>query len=333
LGSPDTLWVGAANAAGNLVKIPIATIATGKTWAYGIGIDPRTEPSGIAPGIDNDLWITASSSDEVRRITTSGEISLGGRYSISDGGVKRPFNVISDTDGLWFGEVSGSSIGRMLWNGTVNHTSLTSGGSPVGLTKAKDGQVWVVEQNANKIGAVPMPGSVTEYLIPTPATKPYGIVQGSDGYFWFTEYATHKVGKLSAAGLFVGEYNLTPGAFPEGIIAGPDGNIWFTESGLDRIGRLTPSGELTEFRGLVSRAHPLAITTGPGNALWFTEYGADKIGRITVEGTVTEFPLVSGSSPIAITAASDGNVWFVEQGTRKVGRLLGDVIFTSGFTQ
>ncbi|MEP6482819.1 MAG: hypothetical protein ABJB01_00110 [Rudaea sp.] len=328
--SPDTLWVGAGNASGNLLKVPLATIGAGKVFEYGQGIDPTSGPVGITPGVNGDLWITAVNWDELRRITTDGVISIQGKYFVGDIDSKRPFSVIADAKGLWFGELNSSSIGRMLWDGTVSHTKITHDGWPIALTKGHD-QLWFVEQQANKIGMISAPGSVTEYSIPTRAVRPSGLARTADGNFWFTENATNKIGKIDGSGNFLGEYDLATGAQPNGIATGPDGNLWFTESGLDQIGRLTPGGVLTEFRGLTSGAMPDAITSGPANALWFIEDGTGKVGRITLQGVVTEFDAFDpGAWPSTIAAGPDGNLWLTEPRTGVIRRLLGDVIFANG---
>jgi streptogramin lyase len=158
--------------------------------------------------------------------------------------------------------------------------------------------------------------SVTNFLIPTPATEPMGIARGPDGNLWFSEL--HAIGRITPGGQ-VTEFRqgLSPGSEPVEITGGPDGNLWFTEGGTDRIGRITPAGVITEFSIPDTGGRQVfvfGISAGPDGNLWFTEQGG-AIGRITPTGVVAVFPLNLGiSKPNLITAGADGNLWWADEG-------------------
>ena len=82
------------------------------------------------------------------------------------------------------------------------------------------------------------PGTVREFVLPTPHSGPSGIDTSPDGSVWFTEAATNRVGHLSAAS-GIAEFAIpTPSSSPAGIALGPDGSVWFAETEGDRIGRV-----------------------------------------------------------------------------------------------
>ncbi len=163
---------------------------------------------------------------------------------------------------------------------------------------------------------------ISEYSIPTAASRPYTIVSGPEGDLWFTESLGNKIGRIDIDGTIV-EYTVpTSASGPYGIAVGPDGNIWFTERFGDKIGRLSPkTGELKEFKVPTPLSQPWEIAAGPDGHLWFTEEDADQIGRVTTQGLMKEFVLSACCFPTGITAAADGNVWF----TIEIGDLIGRI--------
>ncbi|WGS20596.1 MULTISPECIES: hypothetical protein [unclassified Bradyrhizobium] len=177
----------------------------------------------------------------------------------------------------------------------------------------------IASQLAAAVGTMPAAAqTLTEFGLPTPASRPSAITTGPDGALWFTE-AGGKIGRITAReGLT--EFPIKGGGIVHSIITGPDGALWFTEFTSNKIGRI-PANATAENLQLIEFAvpGPLGITTGPDGALWFTEGVAGKIGRITTIGTVTEFaaPTAKGGE---ITTGPDGALWFT--GVRgKIGRV------------
>jgi Bacterial Ig-like domain (group 1) len=173
------------------------------------------------------------------------------------------------------------------------------------------------------------PAAITEYPIPTPASRSVDITAGPDGALWFTESDAGKIGRVTTTGSF-SEFELPTPSFsaPYGITAGPDGALWFTESSssANKIGRVTTTGSFSEFPLPTPGSVPIGITAGPDGALWFTEFssGANKIGRLTTTGSLSEFPIPTPSSgPNGITAGPDAAVWFTEStpSANKIGRI------------
>ncbi|HKF45678.1 MAG TPA: hypothetical protein VKG01_21500 [Thermoanaerobaculia bacterium] len=198
---------------------------------------------------------------------------------------------------------------------------------------------------------------VTEYPVPTAASRPLGIAAGPDGNVWFAELDGNRIGRISPAGVIT-EFFIADQSGLEYVTTGPDGNLWYTAGARSKVGRLTPSGVFTEFpvksgpTGItlgsdgnlwfvernfnIGRITPtgalsewaiptvqnqaIRIAGGPDGNLWFTEAGGNKVARITTSGVITEFPTpTANSSPLGIVAGPDGNMWFVENGS--VGRI------------
>ena len=189
-----------------------------------------------------------------------------------------------------------------------------SGGQQI--TTGPDGNLWVAEQESNKIAKMTTSGSITEYSLPS-GSWPHGITSGPDGNLWFTDNGSNKIGKITTAGV-VTEYAQPAESYPGPIVTGSDGNLWFTEWKRNKIVKITTSGTATEY-SVPAGSSPWGITAGPDGNLWFANESTRKIGKITTSGTITEYSLPAGSYPDEITSGPDGNLWFTTE--NKIGKI------------
>jgi len=275
----------------------------------------NTEPVGIAPGPDGNLWFTEFFVGKIGRITTSGTVT---EFPAAG----NPQFIVAGSDGnLWFPEQTTQKIGRMTTAGGFTDFPILTPGGLVGIAAGPDGNLWFTEADNAKIGRITTAGAVTEFPVPS-GGFPLQIAAGPDGNLWFTNSDTGQVSRITTAGVVTEFPTNVAGSAPQGITAGPDGNVWFTDTGSNQIGRITPTGAVTEFPIPTANANLLGITTGPDGNLWFAEDSKNKIGRITKAGVVTEFTIpTAGSAPVALTAGPDGNLWFTELASNNIGRL------------
>lgn len=174
-----------------------------------------------------------------------------------------------------------------------------------------------------------IPGTISEFTIPTAGGNPEAITVGPDGNIWFTEESRSKIGFINPTTLAFTEFNLPSpnnamNTVSYGITTGPDKNIWFTEWNQGKIGFVTTQGNFTEFALSNVAARPFGIVSGPDGNLWFTEAAGGMIGRITTKGTITEYALPTQSVPQEITVGPDGALWFTDAGTNSIGRITTD---------
>src|SRR5208283_5512259 len=168
-------------------------------------------------------------------------------------------------------------------DGAITEFPLTPASGPIGIVLGADGNLWVAETYANKIGVVSPAGAViAEYPVPTANSEDRYMTRGPDGNVWFTETLGNKIGRITPKGA-ISEFALpgTGNSGPQRIIAGPDGNLWFTydTAPSDAVMRMTPDGVVTQFP--IPESNPLldneladGITVGPDGNLWFTELGS-----------------------------------------------------------
>jgi virginiamycin B lyase len=161
--------------------------------------------------------------------------------------------------------------------------------------------------------------TVTEFRIPTAASRPGGITTGPDGAIWFVETSGNKIGRITTEGVIT-EYPIpTPNSAPQYIVSGPDGALWFVEGSGNKIGRITTAGVITEFANFAND-WPQSLAVGPDGALWIASQGPmgrgaasgdGWIGRITTAGVLNRFPLPRHNVQANfIAAGSDGALWF-----------------------
>lgn len=194
------------------------------------------------------------------------------------------------------------------------HSFPNGSSDPDFVVTGPDGNLWMIEPNANAIARATTSGVIAEFRL-AGGRSPMGLVVGSDGNLWFTEIGTGDVARITPAGVIT-EFPV-PRRATGAIAAGPDGALWFGEGG--GIGRITVQGSVTDFP---TTDVPHSMVQGPDGALWFTEalYTAGQpaphegVGRITTAGAVTDFDLPHPPMFAGDIVAGGGALWIGEQG-------------------
>jgi virginiamycin B lyase len=277
---------------------------------------PFEQPWGITAGPDGAVWFT-----EIGGAPQTDTAGIG-RIDPSSGTItefaqpgSHPYGITTGSDGnLWFTDILSFRISRMIPSGTVTPFPAAPQNKPLNIIAGPDGALWftedgIVEGGSGAIGRITTSGSLSEYILPTPAGHFSGagdIAVGADGNLWFTWVtwdaaetagaASSSVGRITPSGTIT-EFPLssTNGWPPGGITSGPDGALWFTEVVPNAIGRLSTTGSLTAYPVPSAAALPTDVTTGPDGNLWFSEGGWNKIGKIVLSAVPT--PMITSFSP------------------------------------
>jgi streptogramin lyase len=230
---------------GNLWYVDEAAHLGRVTTAGTITLFPATDPSAIAVGPDNNLWVTEFNGMKVDVYSTAG-VLLHSYASNTNPANLQLEQITAGPDGnMWFDTFSGDNVVKMI-TGTGATTAFVF--SPTiqnvmrGMANGPDGNVWASASDSNLIARITPTGTLTTFAIPSANAQPYGITNGLDG------------------------------------------NLYFTEPGVNRttnkIGRITPTGTITEFPIPTALSGPVFIAAGPSNTIWFTEGSANKIGEL-----------------------------------------------------
>ncbi len=149
-----------------------------------VGGDSSAGPLGITTGPDGNLWFTELYTNKIGRITPAGIIT---EFDIPSAGLdiygtgtstSFPTDITTGPDGnLWFSAGLTNKIGSITPNGVITEFNVPTQGIditgdgdftsyPAGITTGPDGNIWFVEQAANKIGVLRFSDSV-ENVLPT----------------------------------------------------------------------------------------------------------------------------------------------------------------------
>lgn len=205
----------------------------------------------------------------------------------------------------------------------------TASSNATAIATGADGNVWFLENDANKVAKITPAGIVTEYTIPTADSSVHYITAGPDSNVWFSETLQGNIAKVNANGTIT-TYDLSAHdlTLPTGITAGPDGNIWFATAVPAAVHKMATDGTLLASYSLAAGSLPGVITAGPDGNLWFIANG--KVNKITTSGTITsyELPLGVGTNPQNIVKGADGNLWITFGTGGYIGKVTIDGIFT-----
>jgi streptogramin lyase len=317
----------------------------------------NAEPFIITPGPDGNVWFSEFNVNKIGHLSLDGTlVEFSTPASPTNLGIP---NAPSNTGGLafdaqgnvWFTEVGNDKIGVMSPSGVLLHeyplpeTNPPSFALTHTITLGPDGNMWFAEVGTDKIGRITPNGTITEFDLPTAATRgpstdfdagsqPFDIITGPDGALWFTEFTGDKIGRITTSGQLT-EFKVPANAStvpgfphfgdPVSLVFGPDGAIWYTDLNGNAIGRMTTQGQVVEYTLPTPLCQPQYLVVGPDGAIWFTEQNSGKIGRITMDGQITEFaipgPNGPGSFDFGLTVGPDGNLWFTEIVGHRVGRI------------
>jgi virginiamycin B lyase len=281
---------------------------------------PDAAPLGIAMGSDGAVWFAESNTNQISRMTWTGEISS---YSIPTGAADPGRVVLGPDKAVWFTEFNGNNIGRITTDGRMTEYPLpTKNAGPNGINPGPDdGALWFCESKANQIAKIDArSGKIQEFKIPSGNAQCSTAVAGPDGNIWFTEWGTGKIGRIGTGGGFE-EYEIgNPNAGPAGITVGADRNLYFSMEGPSAIGKMSTSGKLLgTYSTPTPGADPLVMAFGQGGLVWFAEGKIDSVASISPSGTITEYRTTDPhTNPSGITLGPGGVMWFAEKDASKI---------------
>jgi len=185
------------------------------------------------------------------------------------------------------------------------------------------GQVWITEQEGNKIARLePETGDWQEYDIPTPGSRPWGLAIDSEDNVWFAATQSNCIGRLERASGTITEYPLpNPGSEPWDLALGAGDFVLFTQRAGNRIGELDPStGAITEYAIPTANAQPGGIAIA-GDHLYFVETAVNRLGWLYLSDPVVfeDFLLPTvNSAPMDVAVGAAGNPWLTESEGNKI---------------
>ena len=304
-------------------------------------------PMALQFGSDGALYVADSSNARVRRVAVDGTISTATGtgvfgYNAGDGGpatearVNLPLGLAIGDGVLYIADFFNSRVRAVGPDGIIRtfagSGSAGFGGdggpagdakiSPRGLARSKEGTVYIVDGNNNRIRAVGANGNISTFAgngvfgvgdDGVPATSaPFGgvsaVVVAEDGAVFIAEGArVRRVGLDGLISTVAG--SATPGAtgagdggpainsrlgFPSSLAFGPDGSLYISEASSNRIRKVDTNGIISTVAG--------------SGALGF---GGD-------DGPATEAKL---NYPQGVAIGPDGALYISDTGNNRIRRV------------
>jgi virginiamycin B lyase len=211
---------------------------------------PGAFPFRIIADNKGRIWFTELLGNRIGSYDpASGELS---EYSIPTQ-FAGPADLTLDNHGLlWFTEAYNESVASFDLTtkafveyhfSTIDPTQYV--GSPVGISVAPDGIVWVADHGGNWVVEFNSTSSrIIRYPthFPPPQVYPISLVNDllldNHGRIWFAEHGGNSIGFLEPGTREMVEFAIPTGPLSTALwlALAPDGNIWFTEWSADKIG-------------------------------------------------------------------------------------------------
>lgn len=189
---------------------------------------------------------------------------------------------------IWF--TSDLGLGEVSPSGAFTRFALPHKLTPLGITRAPDGDMWFTSTVASEavfvhdyIGRITPGGDMKLFRIPTLGSEPKSITVGRDGNLWFAERGA--IERLTPRGRFTRFPIGIPDAQPQGIAAGRHG-LWFSDPGTNSIGLMSLAGKAVEYRAPIQDGGVTGIVVKQNGDVWFEDIGdvGGRIGHLVLRG-------------------------------------------------
>ncbi|MGE0027956.1 MAG: hypothetical protein AB7U07_12715 [Thermoleophilia bacterium] len=256
-----------------------------------------SQPLGITPGPDGNLWFADPGAQAIGRLTPAGGVLLFNPLPGSG-----PAGITTGPDGsLWYATFDGK-VQKISTGGVPTNVATLPGPASnlQGIVTGPDGNLWVAEKGGDLLWRVTPAGVSTSF---GPAFSAQSVVRGPAGDP--RVFVTTSAGVLSTSSSAPTAPTLfanTPGP-AYGMVLGPDGKFWVTYTGgvahIDTDGSSLPGG--VAIPGVDARG----IAAGADGALYFAQTALDKVGRLTTSGQFTDIPTPGCDGPDGVTAVGN----------------------------
>jgi streptogramin lyase len=250
--------------------------------------------TSLTSGADGNLWFVSEFPAGIRRLTTSGDVTVFEKAGTV------PTAVTPGPDGnIWFTYANGTwrGLGKITPDGEFTLFPTPDLPPPAGLVAGADGNLWFRSIESNDIYRMTPAGVVTTFNHPS-LGQHLTMAAGADGNVWFGN-GDNAIGRITMAGV-VTTFPAPGLGASTGMAAGRDDNLWVISAPSSTLARVTPDGAVTLLPDSTI-SYPSGIAVGPDHAMWFTNSGNNSIGRAaTAPAAPTQVAATAGKERVTV---------------------------------
>ncbi len=274
----------------------VSTLAGNGTlgFAEGTGAAARFyQPTGLAFDAGGNMYVADNQNHRIRKVTPAGVVSTfagSGTFGFADGAgtaaqFNSPFDVAVDAAGnVYVADTYNYRIRKITPAGVVttlagNATYGYADGDgaaakfnePRGVVVDPSGNVYVTDENNNRIRKITPTGTVTTFAGSTLGStdgdvsvalfsSPVGIDIDGNGNLYIVDTGNNRIRKITPAGVVSTLAGSTKGITdadgsaarfnkPAGVVVDANGNVYVADDDNERIRKITPSGSVSTIAG------------------------------------------------------------------------------------
>lgn len=318
------------------VVVPERPTAATPSSAWGLvgSTTIGSNPTDIAAGTNDDLWITDSTDRTLTHLTSiSTSPTIADTFTLAAG--TRPTGVTIDIGGdVWVADSNNGTAIRFDENaGTYTEQapiSLALTGYTIRLTTAPDGSIWAIFQNSQNVQRLSQNGTWAAESLLTSDSYPMDFTVDTNGDLWLTNTANFITKAEQTGGVWGLAASIPTPYWGRLATTGPDGLLYMSDSGC-RIYVYDPATQTMPRQNFPICGSDSIAATDDGS-VFLTTRDSNSIVRWIGSTLAQAETIPTGGRVLDMTVTTDGAIWFINATTHVLQHMIYAPAVASTFT-